>query len=478
MPVSRDPVEEEGGGGVTDHGLLTGLADDDHPQYALVGEGGSLEAPFDLTLLSNGDGTQTSDGGSAPTNFTANPSLRHGMVEAATNCVASIEATGEAAFAGGKALSTSEPVATSYTLDANGASSGSFAASDGYYSSASFDYDASASEVQAAVEYVLGATTVVVTGVDGGPWTIDFEDDLADRHIYLEVLQGSADVAPVLTKTLGTTSARIAAIDNSCVASGYSHPGIILAEGHGSSARGVAANGEIVAHGYGSFAQGYTYIGGKIVAQGYGSFAHGYSSDNSLIAAYNNGTAFGFCDVAGKLIASEQGASAQGYAYGSSLIHAEGKAATARGYANNFGTILASGDGSFAQGYCFGAGSIIEATSAGAFAQGYVIAGGSIISEGYGSIASGYAQGDIIQASGYGSLAFGWTNGSDVIASANNSVQFGPGTNAEANSLKVGVGIHLIGTAAAPGTPVDGMIWVDGGGDVYIRSGGVSVLIA
>lgn len=34
MPVSRDPVEEEGGGGVTDHGLLTGLADDDHTQYA------------------------------------------------------------------------------------------------------------------------------------------------------------------------------------------------------------------------------------------------------------------------------------------------------------------------------------------------------------------------------------------------------------------------------------------------------------
>lgn len=32
--VNTGPVTVEGGGGVTDHGALTGLADDDHPQYA------------------------------------------------------------------------------------------------------------------------------------------------------------------------------------------------------------------------------------------------------------------------------------------------------------------------------------------------------------------------------------------------------------------------------------------------------------
>lgn len=32
-----------GGGGVTDHGALTGLADDDHPQYALRGEQDTLQ---------------------------------------------------------------------------------------------------------------------------------------------------------------------------------------------------------------------------------------------------------------------------------------------------------------------------------------------------------------------------------------------------------------------------------------------------
>lgn len=30
-------VSSGGGGGVTDHGALTGLADNDHPQYALAG---------------------------------------------------------------------------------------------------------------------------------------------------------------------------------------------------------------------------------------------------------------------------------------------------------------------------------------------------------------------------------------------------------------------------------------------------------
>ena len=29
-------LDEVGGGGVTDHGALTGLSDNDHPQYALV----------------------------------------------------------------------------------------------------------------------------------------------------------------------------------------------------------------------------------------------------------------------------------------------------------------------------------------------------------------------------------------------------------------------------------------------------------
>lgn len=34
-----DPDEGGGGGGITDHGLLTGLADDDHPQYHTDGRG-------------------------------------------------------------------------------------------------------------------------------------------------------------------------------------------------------------------------------------------------------------------------------------------------------------------------------------------------------------------------------------------------------------------------------------------------------
>jgi hypothetical protein len=42
-------VEIGGGGGVTDHGLLTGLADDDHPQYALDTDLGNYQ-PLDATL--------------------------------------------------------------------------------------------------------------------------------------------------------------------------------------------------------------------------------------------------------------------------------------------------------------------------------------------------------------------------------------------------------------------------------------------
>jgi hypothetical protein len=47
--VQPDLLEPGGGGGVTDHGVLTGLADDDHPQYLTPAEGNAAYAALSHT---------------------------------------------------------------------------------------------------------------------------------------------------------------------------------------------------------------------------------------------------------------------------------------------------------------------------------------------------------------------------------------------------------------------------------------------
>jgi hypothetical protein len=52
----------DGGGGVTDHGQLSGLGDDDHAQYLTAGRGNALYVPLARKVLGGAGLTQTGDG--------------------------------------------------------------------------------------------------------------------------------------------------------------------------------------------------------------------------------------------------------------------------------------------------------------------------------------------------------------------------------------------------------------------------------
>ena len=226
------------------------------------------------------------------------------------------------------------------------------------------------------------------------------------------------------------------------------------------------------------YAQGGLYGAQTMRNSGSGSFVSGY------ITGYGGG-----------LIESTAGGSfaqghASGYPYapGGSQISAAGYGAFAQGSAYNGGfglaytaSIVSSGYGSFAQGRtkcAYASNSTIAASGYGAFAQGYSYEA-AITSSGKGSFAQGGAQGYNITASAAGALAHGYAGSADIVASAVNSAQFGPGTNALADSLQVGAaGIRFKGTSGAPASPQNGDQWLDGAGNVVIRSGGVNVTIA
>jgi hypothetical protein len=149
------------------------------------------------------------------------------------------------------------------------------------------------------------------------------------------------------------------------------------------------------------------------------------------------------------------------------------------------------GRGQFIQGNVYvgsvdGYGHILGGTNArGAFAQGNVSSVGSYTGQILASASGAFAQGTVssnasdasIQATALGAFAHGSATDTDIIASAVNAAQFGPGTNALADSLKVGnAGLRLKGTTGAPAAPQNGDIWVESG-YVVIRSNGVTVPI-
>lgn len=132
------------------------------------------------------------------------------------------------------------------------------------------------------------------------------------------------------------------------------------------------------------------------------------------------------------------------------------------------GQLKAGADGAFAQGYSL-ENCLISASGLGAMARGYA-ADGDIIASQDGAVALGIVDaGFDITASGHGSLAIGDADTAAITASASNAAQFGPGTNAQSNSLKIGAaGLRLKGTTGAPGTPVNGDIYVGGTGNAFV----------
>lgn len=207
---------------------------------------------------------------------------------------------------------------------------------------------------------------------------------------------------------------------------------------------------------YGNFTGGYCLPGGggataQVINNGSGSFLWAYVEKNGA---------------------------------GTSTARTDGYGAFAQGRVSGSGThtLRATGVGSFTQGYCGGTGSSsLEATAIGAFAQGRATNGGTISASVAGTFAHGSAIGTgQILASGTGAFAVGAAGIGDTIqASAENSSQFGPGTNSQADSLQVGsAGLRFLGIVGPPTTPQNGDQWVDGSGNVIIRSGGVNVTIA
>lgn len=223
-------------------------------------------------------------------------------------------------------------------------------------------------------------------------------------------------------------------------------PGLISAgyagNGKGAHAFGRAKSGSIFARSHGSFVSGYAYDSGvlEVSAAGYGSAVFGFArGTGSSIKATGSGTfAGGEASSGGDIRATNRGAFAFGRTSG--------------------GSIYANGRGSIALGYCD---------------PGDVISAGT-----YGSFACGYANGYDITSGGKGSATFGWATTEDIVASADNSFQFGEGTNAIADSLKVGTaGIRFRGTTGFA-TPANGDIGVDGSGNIQMHTNSVTTKVA
>lgn len=171
----------------------------------------------------------------------------------------------------------------------------------------------------------------------------------------------------------------------------------------------------------------------------------------------------------------------------SSFVHVYALGATARataqganttGYATNNGILEALAPGSKVGGYVHTATISCTAGGSGGEASGYANggAGANITVSALGGKAGGNAAaGNAITASGNGGLAWGDSTAGPISATAVNSVQFGPGVNAEVDTLKVGgAGLRMKGTIGPPGVVVNGDMWVDGAGVVWIQSGGIA----
>lgn len=279
-------------------------------------------------------------------------------------------------------------------------------------------------------------------------------------------------------------------------------------------AHGIAANGATVrANGRASLAGGFSVGVGALIeagagaTNGRGALAHGFASIGNGAAAQTSrlrsrargAAVFGYSLTSVAAVAHVADIDTQTYAYGSltaGYAYAAGTvASTARVRNEASGSLLVAGVsttgaggptseartqavGAFACGRLGGAGGhTLSAAGAGSVAGGYLDGATGVTVEA--TVQGAFARGDAasgynIQATGRGSFAFGRADTEAIVASAANAAQWGPGTNALADSLKVGVaGLRLKGTTGAPGAPVDGDFWV-AGGNVYVRSGGAT----
>lgn len=377
--------------GVTDHGALTGLSDDDHTQYILVA-GTRAFTGTQTTQALLPSATTTYDLGSA--------AARYRRVFA-TN-LQGVRLSGGATFSG-SAASANTMV---YAQQSGGGAATVYAASPSNAASMTAGY---------------------AQGNSGG--VAEFGSKTGSGHCVF----GAAlcDFGPAVASVVGNGQTN-------------------FVHGHAYSDGSFNATVDCGIFASGCFVQGVAYNGWESAqitsVDGLGSMARGYC--------------FGgfFGAVQGLIDGGSYGSSAAGAVLDGGNILAYADGADSRGAVED-GTISVTAGATGASAEGFAAGSTITATAVAAKAGG--------------SAQSGFA----ITASG--TAAFAWGDATAAItASATNSVQFGPGVNAEANTLKIGTaGLRLKGTTGAPGTPVNGDIYMGGTGNAFVmvRSNGKAV---
>lgn len=234
------------------------------------------------------------------------------------------------------------------------------------------------------------------------------------------------------------------------------------------------------------FVQGQVYCGGNVAtantfelsANGNSAFAAGLVGADALEGV----TAYMRSSGNGSFTAGTIGPSLSGTVAG---MEAAGPGAMAHGFVSR-GVMTAPGDGAFVNGYCAASNNTAGflASGRGCFISGSVEGSGSISAIDKGAVALGAttaASSGSITASGLGAVAVAYLIGAiSCVASAANSVQFGPGTNTQADSLKVGVsgsGIAIKGTTGPFTSTSNGQVYVGGTGNVFttIRSNGKAV---
>lgn len=262
-----------------------------------------------------------------------------------------------------------------------------------------------------------------------------------------------------------------------------------------------SGTGLVVSNGRASMAHGYVFGNGEIKTQGNGGSSHGYTKDGGVVDAREGASAFGVSFGNNDAGVSQIYASARSLAFGYTAKTATADAlantkilggddgALAHGFVKSSGTgdnyVRARGKGSLAGGYIYAggtqSGSRIYANGSGNIAHGKAFAGGAtpaiIRAFGDGSLALGYAYAHNIYAQNDGAVALGRAMYGDILATGVSSMQLGEGTNSQPVSLSVGGGVR-INDATAPTTPRNGDIWVDGTGNVIVRSNGINVTIA
>ena len=414
------------GGGVTDHGALTGLTDDDHTQYALLAGRsggqtliGGTAASNNLVLRSSANATK---GQVYIDETTASTSLTTGALRVAGGA----GITGRAWIGGITATGAVYPSTNnlvSLGADTVGQWSVVYTArKQGWYSNDGSGFSTGYISLNSLCNYAL----LVQGGSQGNKFSnvptsgANFTNEttgylFSDSGSNIVTNSGNASLiygnAATFVNTDDTSTATLEATNDTSMIFGTAATGFGGAGASNSTSKLSSTGQASVIMGQSSAYE--SFAGDEesyIICSGNGAVAMGFAHTqaSATIAGINvsGGGAFGHGEaIRGLIVSSASGSFANGSA----------------NCGSNTAAITASGAGAFANGSLTASTGSITASGAGAFANGTVSSTGSITSSNAGSFAVGSV-----------------TSGTGIVASAANASQFGPGTNATASSVQFG----------------------------------------